>query len=93
MLAPMTTRPASPLRIRLADERRERMLRSVRRFFADELDVDLGEFAAGRALDFFVKELGAPVYNQAIQDVRAHLQGKLDDLEGEFYEPDEPYAR
>jgi len=40
-----------------------------------------------------VKELGTPVYNQAIQDARKFLQGKLDDLEGEFYEPDEPYSR
>ncbi len=88
MMAPMKS-----LRIRLTDERRERMLRSLRKFFADELDLDLGDLAAARVLDFFAKELGAPVYNQAIQDVRANLQTKLDDLEGEFYEPEEPYSR
>ena len=81
------------LRIRLTDDRRERMLRSLRKFFAEELDLDLGDLAAARVLDFFAKELGAPVYNQAIQDVRANLQTKLDDLEGEFYEPEEPYSR
>lgn len=97
MLRSMTTRPGdarrSPMRIRLSDDRRERMLRSLRRFFAEEIDVDLGDLAAGRVLDFFAKELGAPVYNQAVQDIRAHLQGKLDDLAGEFFEPDEPYSR
>ena len=81
------------LRIRLTDERRARMLRSLRQFFANELDHDFGELAAERILDFFARELGAPVYNQAIQDARAFLQSKLDDLEGEFYEPDEPYSR
>ena len=81
------------MRIRLTDERRERMLRSLRKFFTDELDLDLGDLAAARVLDFFAKELGAPVYNQAVQDVRANLQTKLDDLEGEFYEPEEPYSR
>jgi uncharacterized protein (DUF2164 family) len=81
------------MRIRLTDERRERMLRSLRKFFTDELDLDLGDLAAARVLDFFAKELGAPVYNQAVQDVRASLQTKLDDLEGEFYEPEEPYTR
>jgi uncharacterized protein (DUF2164 family) len=40
-----------------------------------------------------VKELGAPIYNQAIQDARAFLQGKLDDLEGEFYEPEQSSDR
>jgi uncharacterized protein (DUF2164 family) len=81
------------MRIRLTEERRERMLRSLRRFFAEEIDLDLGDLAAARVLDFFVAELGAPVYNQAVQDVRTHLQARLDDLEGEFYEPDEPYDR
>jgi uncharacterized protein (DUF2164 family) len=80
------------MRIRLTDDRRERMLRSIRKFFDEKLDQQLGEFAAERILEFFVKELGAPVYNQAIQDARAFLQGKLEDLDVEFYEPDEPYS-
>lgn len=83
----------SPMRIRLTDERRERMLRGTRRFLAETLDLEVGELAATRVLDFFVKELGAPVYNQAIQDARAFLQAKLDDLEGEFYEPEQPHDR
>jgi uncharacterized protein (DUF2164 family) len=81
------------LKVRLTDERRERMLRSIRKYFADELDQEIGELAAGRLLDFFVRELGAPVYNQAIQDARTFVQQRLDDLEGEFYEPEEPYSR
>jgi uncharacterized protein (DUF2164 family) len=81
------------MRVKLTDERRERMLRSVKKFFLETLDLELGDLAAGRILDFFVKEIGAPVYNQAIQDARSFVQGKLDDLEGEFYEPDEPYSR
>jgi len=81
------------MKIRLTDDRRERMLRSVRRYFADELDQEIGDLAAERLLDFFVRELGAPVYNQAIQDARAFVQQRLDDLEVEFYEPEEPYSR
>jgi uncharacterized protein (DUF2164 family) len=81
------------MKVRLTDERRERMLRSIKKFFAEALDHELGDLAAGRILDFFVRELGAPVYNQAIQDARGFVQAKLDDLEGEFYEPEEPYSR
>jgi uncharacterized protein (DUF2164 family) len=81
------------MRIRLTDDRRARTLRATKKFFADTLDQELGDLAAERILDFFVKELGAPVYNQAIQDARGFLQGKLDDLEGEFYEPDAPSSR
>ncbi len=84
---------SAAMRIQLTDERRERMLRSIKKYFAETLDQELGELAAERLLEFFVKELGAPVYNQAIQDARKFLLEKLDDLEGEFYEPDEPHSR
>ena len=77
------------MRIRLTEERRARVLEALRRFSSRELDRELSPFQAERLLDFLVVELGAPVYNQAIQDARRFLQEKLDDLEGEFYEPDE----
>jgi len=78
-----------PLRIKLSEERRELLISATRRLFAQEFDREISEFQASRLIDFFVKSLGAPVYNQAVQDVRAAVQGKLDDLDGEFYEPEE----
>ena len=80
----------SPMRIALSDERRSQLVSAVRRFLAGELETDFSDFQAQRLLDFFVRHLGAPVYNQAIQDARAFLHEKLSDLEGEFYEPEEP---
>jgi uncharacterized protein (DUF2164 family) len=78
-----------PLRIRLEGERRERVVRELRRFLATDLDIDLSDFQAERVLDFLVLELGAPVYNQAIRDARAFVQDKLDDLDAEFHEPED----
>jgi uncharacterized protein (DUF2164 family) len=78
------------MRVRLAGERRERLVRALQRWYADELDETLSDFNAGRVVDFFVAELGPPVYNQAIRDAHGFLQEKLQDLEVEFYEPDEP---
>lgn len=78
-----------PMRIKLSEERREQIVRSLQAFLTSDLDRDISEFQAGQLLDFFVAALGAPVYNQAIQDARGFLQEKLDDLEGEFYEPHE----
>lgn len=76
------------MRIKLTDERRERLVAELQGLFGREFDRELSEFQARRLIDFFVRHLGAPVYNQAIQDVRTTLQTKLDDLEGEFYEPE-----
>jgi uncharacterized protein (DUF2164 family) len=78
------------MRIALSDERRSQLIEAAQRFLAREFEVELSEFQARGLLDFFVRQLGAPVYNQAIQDARAFLQEKLTDLEGEFYEPEEP---
>lgn len=75
-------------RIELSAERREALVTEVRRLFADEFDRELSEFQGERLLEFFLRHLGPPVYNQAVQDVRAALQAKLDDLDGEFYEPE-----
>ena len=80
----------SPMRIKLSEERRDRLVGKVKRFFVEDFDRELSDFQARRLLDFFVRHLGAPIYNQAIQDARGFLQTKLDDLDGEFYEPEEP---
>jgi len=76
------------MRIRLADDRRAALVREIRRFCEGDLDVDLSDFQAERLVAFLLKELGAPVYNQAIQDARGFIQDKLADLEGELYEPE-----
>lgn len=77
-----------PMRIRLSEERRERLVAEIRNLFRDEFEREVSDFQARRLLDVLVRHLGAPVYNQAIQDARAAVQTKLDDLEGEFYEPE-----
>lgn len=75
--------------LNLSDERREALISHLQTLFRTEFDEDLSVFRAGDILDLMLKTLGPTVYNQAVQDVRAHLQGKLDDLDGEVYsQPD-----
>lgn len=81
-----------PMRIELSGDRRERMLGSIRRFLSEKLEQDVSEFQSELILEFFIRELGAPVYNQAIRDAHAFFEEKLADLEGEFYEPEDPYT-
>ena len=78
------------MRIRLSEERRELLATAIQQLFLEEFEQDLSEFQAQRLIDFFMRQLGPPVYNQAIQDARAHIQLKLEDLDGEVYEPEEP---
>jgi len=78
------------MRIKLSDERRADLVSGLRRHLAKEFEIELSDFQARELLDFFVRHLGPSVYNQAIQDARSFVQEKLADLEGEFYEPEEP---
>jgi uncharacterized protein (DUF2164 family) len=81
---------AGPARIKLSQDRRADLVALIQHFVRTEFDQELSEFQAARLLDFFVRHLGAPVYNQAVQDVRGFLQEKVSDLDVEFYEPEEP---
>jgi len=75
--------------IKLSDERRARLIGQVQTLFSAEFDENLSDFRAEQLLDLMLKTLGPGIYNQAVQDVRAHLQIKLDDLDGEVYVEDE----
>ena len=76
----------SPMRIRLAPERRASLLRAIKQYSVEEFDEPLSDFRAQGLLDFFVRELGPPVYNQGVRDAASFMQGKLGDIEGEVYE-------
>ena len=74
------------MRIRLSDERRVSLLRAVKQHFEDHFDEPISDFRAQGLLDFFVRELGPPAYNQGVRDASSFMQDKLLDIEGEVYE-------
>ncbi len=71
--------------IDLNEDRRADFKARLRAMFRSDFDEDLSDFRADEIMGLFLTTLGPAVYNQAVQDVRAHLQGKLDDLEGDVY--------
>ncbi len=75
--------------ITLSDERRQRLIGQLQTLFATEFDETLSEFRAEQVVNLMLTTLGPGIYNQAVQDVRGHLQTKLDDLDGEVYVDDQ----
>lgn len=73
------------MQIDLSDQRQTDFKSRLQALFRDEFDEPLSDFRADEVLKLFLTTLGPAVYNQAVQDVRAHLQTKLDDLDGEIY--------
>lgn len=74
--------------IALTDGRREKLVGQLQSLFQAEFDETLSQFRAEQVLELMLITLGPGIYNQAVQDVRAHLQSKLDDLDGEVYVDD-----
>jgi uncharacterized protein (DUF2164 family) len=78
------------MRISLSPERRAMLVDAVKRHFIAEFDEPLSDFRAEQLLDFFVAELGPPVYNQGVRDASSYMQDKLIDIEGDVFERERP---
>jgi len=73
--------------IELTDERRAQVRLALEGFFLEEFEAELSTFRADQLIDFVLEALGPAIYNQAVQDARAYMQRKLEDLDVEVYHP------
>ena len=77
--------------IALSKDARTWLTPSLKRFFAEHLDQDLSEMKTAMILDYFLKEIGPLVYNQAIKDAEGFVAERLGDLEASCYEKEFTY--
>jgi uncharacterized protein (DUF2164 family) len=64
---------------------------SIKRYFAEHLNDDIGDLKAAMMLDFCLKEVGPSVYNQAIADAQKYFGARVLDLEGVCHEAEFSY--
>ena len=72
--------------IELNKDAQTAIVASIQRFFTEHMDAPIGNMQARSLLDYFLKEVGPSVYNQAIAEAQQHLQAKVLDLDVECYE-------
>ena len=77
------------MRIKLDEDRKSEITRAVMGYFSSQFDEELSEFRARELVDFMLKQIGPSQYNQAIQDARKYMADKLEDLDTEFFEPED----
>ena len=77
--------------ITLSDQARTQAVASIRRYFAEQLDQEVGDLQAGLLLEFIVKEIGPSFYNAAIADAQAFLRDRVADLDGACFVPEFAY--
>ncbi len=74
--------------IEMDEARKDQLIGQLQAFFLEQFDEELSRFRAEQVLDFALTALGPPIYNQAVQDARVFMQRRLEDLDGEVYEPE-----
>lgn len=69
-------------RIAIKDDRKKAMISSIKKYFMEERDEDLGDLGAQLILDFFIEKMGAEFYNQGLEDAHLFMSEKLEDMYG-----------
>jgi uncharacterized protein (DUF2164 family) len=77
--------------ITLNAEMRARFIASIKRYFAEALDDDIGDLKASLLLEFVLREMGPSIYNRAVADAQARIQDMVLELDGSCYEADPGY--
>ena len=77
--------------IKLEPQTKARFLASITRYFAEQLDDDIGVLKAEMMLEFVMKEMAPTIYNRAVADAQARAQLLVSELDTTCYEPDAGY--
>ena len=77
--------------IALDPDARKQAVASIRRYFAESWELDVGDLKAGLLLDYFLTEIGPCVYNRAVADAQVYFRDRVADLEGACYEKEFGY--
>ena len=77
--------------IKLKRETETRVIVSLKRFFKEHMEDEIGDLKSMLLLDFVLREVGPTIYNQAVSDVQAYMQGKIIEADGVCYEPEFGY--
>ncbi|MEW8626285.1 MAG: DUF2164 domain-containing protein [Candidatus Thiodiazotropha sp.] len=76
--------------IEFSNDEKALIVHKIKQYFSDKLDQDIGQFDAEFLLDFFSEEIGPYYYNRGLQDARAVLESRLENIDEALYEIEKP---
>ena len=77
--------------LELPPDAEKQALASLRRFCAEELEMELGELQARQLLTFIMREIAPTAYNAGVSAAEAYLRDRVADLEGVCHAPEFVY--
>jgi len=72
--------------INISQDNQKQLIASIKRYFEEYMEDEIGDLKADLLLDYFLKEIGPMVYNQAIADAAAFFRERAADLDASCYE-------
>ncbi len=77
--------------IKLKKEVENRLVASIQRYAAENMEEEMGDLKARLFLDFCLQEIGPSIYNQAIADAQSTMQDKIADVDTTCHETEFSY--
>ena len=77
--------------IEFSPEVQEHLIGSIKQYFLETFDQDMGDLRASLVLDFVIKEIGPAIYNSAVSDAQIRMQEFVAELDGVCFEPESGY--
>ncbi|MFA9397212.1 MAG: DUF2164 domain-containing protein [Clostridiaceae bacterium] len=66
--------------ININKEENDYMIQSIKKFFQNEREEEIGDLAASLVLDFIMEEIGPKIYNQGVYDSYQYMNDRVEDL-------------
>lgn len=73
--------------LELTKQETEEALQSLRKYFAAEMDEEIGELRAKLLLSYIVKEIAPLAYNRGVHDAEAFFRKQLEEVSASCFEP------
>jgi uncharacterized protein (DUF2164 family) len=73
--------------IELTKEEIADVIPSLRRYFKEELELEISEMRAKFLLNYFLKDIAPFAYNQGVKDAESYFRARVEDLSGTCFEP------
>jgi uncharacterized protein (DUF2164 family) len=67
-------------KIKLTKEKRADMISSIKTYFLNERDEELGDLGSNFMLDFIIEKLAPEFYNQGVYDSYKYMSDRLEDV-------------
>jgi len=72
--------------IELDKPTRDRLIASLRKYFAEHLEFEIGDLKASLVLEFVLKEIAPSVYNLAVEHAKQTMQDMVSEIDGTCFE-------